>query len=89
MKHVCDRPVYDVDDAVGCRQVLLDDRVQSAGIIHQDELLQQENHQCVYMHFNDLLTETKCHLSPFWALLELCHLSPLSYRTSLHCWSKH
>lgn len=40
-KCVTDWPVDDVDDPVGCWQVLLDDGVQSAGIVHQDEFLHQ------------------------------------------------
>lgn len=38
-KSVCDWPVDDVDDPIGCWQVLLDDVVQSAGVVHQDEPL--------------------------------------------------
>lgn len=38
-QRVCDWPVDDVDDAVGCGQVGLDDGVHSAGVAHQDELL--------------------------------------------------
>lgn len=40
---VCDWPVDDVDDAVGGGQVGLDDGVHSAGVAHQDELLNRNN----------------------------------------------
>lgn len=38
----CDGLVYDMNDPIGCWQVLLDDRVQFSGVVQQDEPLKQE-----------------------------------------------
>lgn len=39
VRGACDRPVDDVDDAVGGRQVGLDDGIHSRGIVQHDETL--------------------------------------------------
>lgn len=44
-KRLCDWTVDDVDDPIGCWQVLLDDGVESAGVIHQDEPLHQPDRE--------------------------------------------
>lgn len=56
-KRACDWPVDDVDDPIGCWQVFLEDSVQSAGVLHQDEPLHQQDRDkhCVYVHFCNFL----------------------------------
>lgn len=51
-----------MDDPVGCWQVLLEDGVESAGVIHQNELLKKPNrktdnkrdYHCVYLDVTNL-----------------------------------
>lgn len=45
----CDWLIDDVDDPIGCWQVFLNDGVESAGVVHQDEPLHQPEIISVFM----------------------------------------
>lgn len=59
--------VDDVDDAIGCRQVGLDDGVLPAGVVHQDEPLHRRRRQQMCVITSD---------SPTW-ILDLSQPRPL------------